>query len=67
MTNIYIEKIASAAVESGTLAKYLLHNVAVPGATIFAADLGAHAAAEKVLHNKADLKKVATTLLEKSK
>lgn len=43
--------------------QYLLHNVAVPGATIFAADLGAHAAAEKML-NKDELKKLASALKE---
>lgn len=59
-----LQKKASAATEAETIGKYLLHNVAVPGATIFAADLGAHAAADNLL-KKEELKKLASALRDR--
>lgn len=53
MENKYLEKISSVASEAGAgLGKVFKHEIVIPGAVIFGADLGAHVAADKLEEHK---------------
>lgn len=66
MSNIYLEKVASLATIAKKVGDYSFHQALVPGAVIFSADVGAHLAADKLMHKEEGLKKLAI-LLGKSK